>query len=112
MRPPENLIIAWHEYLRARLVANGLHGKAQRLFQYAQQDVRLYHKATTLHKRALSAQVKARVNFHKALKQEWCKRYRVEWKNHHTCVVWVHDRYGKQERGVMFNKSIRKKKVL
>ena len=108
MKPNKQLVLAWHTYLKQQEVAVIARLKAALMFKASDNDTELYVRADVLMRQSTQAIHKAEVAFRKALKVEYTKRFRIEWKDWHTCTVWVHAPYSKEETGLRFNKSLRK----
>lgn len=109
MRPNENLIRAWQAYLKVATEATVARLKATTMFKNSASDVELYNRANDLMKKAIRLDKRADVTFRKALKKEYAKRFRIEWKDVYTCQVYVHARYTIEEYVLKFTKSLRLK---
>lgn len=111
MRPSDKLVLAWKEYLNTHQQGRVAWIKADAMFNHATTkngiDAELHNRATNLSKHGNRLCVHALAVFRKALKEAYDKRYRIEWREHTTCTVWVHERYKQDETPLVFNKSLR-----
>ena len=107
MKPSNPLIHAWHQFLRTRAEAKGARIKSLAMFRHAEHDIELHNRATQRHHDANQLDVHADVEFRKALKSVYCKRYRIEWKDDATCTVFIHEPYSLDESGLKFHNSLR-----
>jgi len=107
MKPSEPLITAWHQYLKTKTEATVARMKSIGMFKCSANDVELYNRANALAQKAIKLDRHADIEFRKALKKEYSKRFRIEWKDGHTCQVYVHERFSKVETVLNFNKSLR-----
>lgn len=116
MKPGNELILAWKEYLHTHQEGRAAHVKADAMFEFALTktglDAELHNRATALSKHANRLHRHALAMFKAALKKAYDKRYRIEWNGHSTCTVWVHERYQTDETPLHFNKSLRCRKHL
>ena len=114
MKPNNNLILAWKEYLNVHQQGRVATAKSDVLFRHSVTntgiDAKLYNRASELHKYGLVLHRHALALWRKALKAEYDKRYRIQWRDYQTCVVWVHEPYKREEEQLHFNKSMRLKK--
>ena len=107
MKPSNPLIEAWQLFLRTRAEGRVARIKAVSMCKFSTQDIELHHRASALHERGNKLDIHADVQFRKALKSVYGKRYRIEWKDEHTCKVWVHEPRCEDETSLEFNKSLR-----
>ena len=112
MRPSDKLIFAWKEFLYVRMQAKAARLKSVSMFRHCTSDPELYRRANDLHRESLRLDKHADVEFRKAIKAEYSKRFYIEWIDEHTCDVWVHAPYAKDAHALRFNKSLRVRKGL